>query len=604
MRATRTTRRGVAATQRPVQGIGFSLLGACPAVAVLDGASPWQLALPVGVLVTVLLVVVGLLLRSKVQAMVLGAHLEEASTQRRRLEEKNRLLEKEMSERLLLTTAVEQSTEAIIITKTDGAIQYVNPAFERITGYSAAEVLGQAPKILKSGKQDAAFYRRMWETLENGGVWTGNLTNRRKDGALYEEEAEISPVRDASGRIMNYVAVKRDVTERLAMEARLRQSQKLEAIGELAGGVAHDFNNLLTAIMGHCRLLTYGAESMDSLTRESVEAIMKAGDRAASLTRQLLAFSRQQGIRPELLDLATAVGAAEKLLRRLIPANIEFELDLPPEPAFVEADPVQVDQIIINLTVNARDAMSGGGKLTMAVSRLEAEEDDSGAAPSRIVLEVSDNGSGMDEETKARIFEPFFTTKGEGDGTGLGLSTVYGIVKQNHGDIEVDSQVGVGTTFRITFPEGSLAPSEEGAQDHDAAVGPVEAGASEGGVVLLVDDEESVLTMVRRVLENGGYTVHAALTDRDALELWRQHEDEIGLLLADIVMPGMSGIELGVRIRKERPDLGILLMSAYTDASVIDPHAHSSEGMLFLQKPFMPEALLAKVREAMAGECS
>ncbi|MGA3285049.1 MAG: PAS domain S-box protein [Verrucomicrobiota bacterium] len=355
-----------------------------------------------------------------------------------------------------LATAVEQAAEVIVITDPKGVILYVNPAFERITGYTSSEVIGRNPRILKSGKHDAAFYQQMWDTLSHGKVWTGRVINKKKNGAFYEEEMSISPVFDSNGKIANYVAVKRDVTQEMALETQLRQAQKMEIIGQLAGGVAHDFNNILTVIQGNASLLQ-NAELKPIEKTECTQQIVQAAERAASLTRQLLMFSRKQVMQPTNLSLNEVVAQMTKMLRRVLGENISLQSNYAANLPFIHGDPGMIEQILMNLVVNARDAMSGGGSLTITTGaktlNKEQAEQSPGASPGlHVWLAVSDTGSGIAPENLPRIFEPFFTTKEVGKGTGLGLATVYGIVQQHHGWITVTSEVNQGTTFQIHFP--------------------------------------------------------------------------------------------------------------------------------------------------------
>ena len=497
-----------------------------------------------------------------------------------------------------LTMAVEQAGESIVVTDTRGTIQYVNPAFERITGYDRVEVIGQNPRILKSGRQDPAFYRNLWETLRRGEVWRGTFLNRRKDGTLYEEDAVISPVRDPSGQVVNYVAVKRDVTDVRRMEEQLRQSQKMEAVGRLAGGVAHDFNNLLTAISGYSDLLLHRLPEYSTLRRD-VEEIRKAGDRAAALTRQLLAFSRRQVLQPKVLDLNAVVTNMGQMLRRLIGEDIELSTDLSPSLSRVKADPGQIEQVIVNLAVNARDAMPDGGRITIATADADLSPAYAAAHPEvrpgpHVLLSVADTGHGMDDETQAHLFEPFFTTKERGKGTGLGLATVYGIVQQSGGHIRVNSAADSGSTFLIYLPR--VEAPEDGGQ---GAVRPPLPRPSPGTeTVLLAEDEEVVRRFAREILSGNGYKVLEAGNGREALLLSEAHRGEIHLLLTDVVMPKMSGRELTERIRPLRPDLRILYMSGYTDDAILR-HGVLEDGIPFLQKPFTSEGLARKVREVL-----
>jgi two-component system cell cycle sensor histidine kinase/response regulator CckA len=497
-----------------------------------------------------------------------------------------------------LTMAVEQAGESIVVTDTRGTIQYVNPAFERITGYDRREVIGQNTRILKSGRQDSAFYDVLWQTLRRGEVWRGTFLNRRKDGTLCEEDAVISPVRDSSGQVVNYVAVKRDVTDVRRMEEKLRQSQKMEAVGRLAGGVAHDFNNLLTAISGYSDLLLHRLPEYSTLRRD-VEEIRKAGDRAAALTRQLLAFSRRQILQPNVLDLNTVVTNMGQMLRRLVGEDIVLSTDLSPSLSRVKADPGQIEQVIVNLALNARDAMPDGGRITIATADAELSPTYAVAHAEvrpgpHVLLSVADTGHGMDDETQAHLFEPFFTTKERGKGNGLGLATVYGIVQQSGGHIRVNSAANSGSTFLIYLPR--IEAPEDGGQE---AVRPLPPHPSPGTeTVLLAEDDEAVRRFAREILWGNGYKVLEAGNGREALLLSEAHRGEIHLLLTDVVMPKMSGRELTERIRPLRPDLRILYMSGYTDDAILRDGV-LEDGIPFLQKPFTPEGLARKVREVL-----
>ena len=495
-----------------------------------------------------------------------------------------------------LATAVEQAAEAIMITDTNATIFYVNPAFEKITGYTREEAIGQNPRILSSGRQDAAFYRDLWETLLGGNVWQGRFVNRKKNGALYTEEATISPVRDAAGAIINYVAVKRDITEDLNLQAQLTQAQKMESVGRLAGGVAHDFNNILQVILGNAQLAVEQAGHGDPV-RIDLEEIQGAAQRAADLTRQLLAFASKQVITPQTLDFNETVEGMLKMLRRLIGENIE--LVWTPRAGLwpIRMDPSQIDQILANLCVNARDAIDGVGTVHIATENVHVDElqlarHEEFLPGDYVVLLVSDTGGGMDKETQARIFEPFFTTKAVGKGTGLGLATVFGIVRQNHGHIGVYSEPGQGTTFRIHLPRYL------GADAAQLVEGPATPAARGCETVLLVEDDAAILNMSGRMLRGLGYTVLAAATPEAALRMAEEHAGEIHLLMTDVVMPGMNGRELAEQLKARRPNLKSLFMSGFT-ADVISIHGVLDEGVQFIQKPFSMEDLAAKLREAL-----
>lgn len=500
------------------------------------------------------------------------------------------------AERERLFTAVEQAGEAIFITDKEGAILYVNPAFERITGYSAKEALGNNARILKSGRQDQAFYKALWDTITAGKTWKGRLINRRKDGTLYTEEATISPVSDPSGRIVNYLAVKRDITAQLELEERFHQAQKMESIGRLAGGVAHDFNNMLGVIMGHAELALEDPAISPRLA-SALKEIMKAAERSANLTRQLLGFARKQTISPRVIDLNETVEGMLKMLRRIIGENISLAW-LPSSGLWpVKMDPTQVDQILANLCVNARDAIGTGGNISITTANHSFDEAfcraNKGFSPGDYVcVAVSDDGCGMDKATMEKIFEPFFTTKGVGEGTGLGLATVYGIVRQNNGFVRVDSRPGEGASFEIYIPrhEGSVA--ERGEEKALAA----EIGLGE--TVLVVEDDPSLLKLISKVLQTAGYDVLAASSAEPALALAASHRGPIDLLVSDVVMPGMDGRALAGRILEARPDVKVLFLSGYP-ADFIARQGGLEEGAAFLSKPFTPRALAAKVKEVL-----
>ena len=498
-----------------------------------------------------------------------------------------------------MIAVVEQAAEPIVITKTDATIIYVNRAFEQQTGYSREEVLGKRPSVLQSGKHDRAFYEKMWGTLLKGEPWTGVLVNRRKDGTLYQEETVISPIRDADGRLVNFVAIKLDVTREKELEAQLRQSQKMEAVGRLAGGVAHDFNNMLTVITGYSEFLLKRLSASDPI-RSELEAIRQAGERAAGLTRQLLAFSRKQILAPQVLNVNRVVSETDKMLRRLIGEDIELVAILAPDLGNVKADPGQIEQVVMNLAVNARDAMPEGGRLTIETANVDLSEEyarehiDASPGP-HVMLAVSDTGVGMDEETRSHIFEPFFTTKEMGKGTGLGLSTVHGIVKQSDGSIDVESLPERGTTFKIFLPR-----IEETAEASAAKSGP-DRELSGTETVLLVEDDPGVRAFGVRVLRERGYTVIEARGGAEALSLAGRHAGPIHLVVSDVVMPGMSGRDMAERLAVQRPGTKILYMSGYTD-DAISRHGVLDPGTAFLQKPFTPDALVRTARSVLDGQ--
>ena len=502
-------------------------------------------------------------------------------------------------ERLRLqSAALEATAEGVMITTRDGSITWVNPAFTKITGFRAEEAIGRKPSILRSGKHEAAIYGELWQTILEGQVWDGELTNMRRDGQLYLEAQTVTPVRDGRGEISHFVSVKRDVSNRRRFEEQLRQSQKMEAIGRLAGGVAHDFNNILGVIMGYGEILKRRIPAADPLQGKVAE-ILKAADSAAGLTRQLLAFSRKQVLQPRVLDLNLVVADMDKMLRRLIGEDIELKTSLREPLGSVRADPGQIEQVLMNLVVNARDAMPGAGSLLIETAAVDLDASSlalhPGALPGpHVLLAVSDTGEGMDKETTSRIFEPFFTTKAIGKGTGLGLSTVYGIVEQSGGLVEVYSEKGVGTTFKVYLPriEGSVAhmPVE--------AVPPPPHAVSK--TVLLVEDETALRSMIGETLAEGGYRVLEAETPRQALDMAGAHDGPIHAVLTDVIMPGMSGRELAEKLALIRPDTPVIYMSGYTD-DAIGHHGLLDPGTLFLQKPFTADAVLWTLHDALVA---
>ena len=488
-------------------------------------------------------------------------------------------------ERLKLGAAVEQAAEMIVMTDLDGRIEYINPAFERVTGYGREEVIGQKSSLLKSGRQDAVFYARLWRTIKDGRTWHGHFINRRKDGSEFEEDATISPIKDLAGTIVSYVAVKRDVTQEVALEAQLRQSQKMEAIGSLAGGVAHDFNNILQALLSQAQLLQTHAHDPERVKELSAELGQQISH-GASLTRQLLLFSRRETAKPELLDLNASVRDATKMLQRLVRANIALEIVLAPESVPVNVDRGQLEQVLVNLTLNAADAMPDGGTLTIRTGAL---------AGGRVWLSVEDTGTGIPEAIRERIFEPFFTTKGAAKGTGLGLSVVHGIVTRSGGRIEVGSVEGQGTVFKVILPAGGAGEfSAAGA----AAQGTADLPAGDGERILVVEDEVAAREALCDILRSLGYEVVAAASGEEAGAL--PAEEPFDLLLTDLMLPGISGPQLAQGLQDRWPLLRVILMSGYTEDDAV--RRGTSEGNVrFLQKPFGAAALAAEVRAALAS---
>ena len=506
------------------------------------------------------------------------------------------------SEREQLAAAIAQSSDAVIITDAQGVIQYINPKFERISGYSAAESLGQNPRILKSGQQDDAVYQALWETISSGRTWQGRLVNKRKDGSLFTEDARISPVFDATGAICNYVAIKTDITDRLRLdeerkhlEEQMRQAQKMESIGRLAGGVAHDFNNMLSIITGFAEIASDKVEEHDPL-RKDLEQIIEAAMRSRDLTRQLLAFARRQAINPRVLDLNQVLNKSQKMLGRLIGEDIDLKLITQPGLWPVKLDSSQIDQIMANLAVNARDAIKGVGAVIIETRNVTLDQDFCSSHAEfqpgdYVLLSFSDTGTGMDKETLEKAFEPFFTTKGAGKGTGLGLSTVYGIVRQAGGLINAYSEPGQGTTFKIYLPRCLDIQVEKGEEISTKRLTGDE-------TILVVEDEEQILDLCSQVLKRAGYNVLTANQPGEAVILTEKHEGQIHLLITDVVMPSMNGKELKERIQEIQPGIKALYMSGYT-ANIIAHRGVLAEGVEFLQKPFATKELTLKVRQLL-----
>ncbi len=512
--------------------------------------------------------------------------MEDAVGAARSLERANRDLKQEMSARReleeshrRLSTVVEQSSELIMVTSTSGVIEYVNPAFERITGYTRDEVIGHTPRILKSGKQDEAFYETLWSTLKSGSDWHGRFTNRRKDGSLYEEDARISPVRANDGTITNFVAMNRDVTEELALGEQLRHAQKIEAIGTLAGGVAHDFNNLLQAMLSIVQLLKKKSPELPRQIQHLTQ-LEKTIRRGASLTRQLLLFARRETSKRETLDLNDILRDLLEFLRRVVRANIQLSVEPATVPLWVSADRGQIEQVIMNLALNAIDAMSSAGMLSIVAGR------DAHTA----WFEVTDTGTGIPETIRERIFEPFFTTKEAGKGTGLGLAVVHGIIAAHEGTIEVECPAEGGTTFRVELPVLTAAKSD------GAVPSAEEIPNGNGERVLLVEDEQAAREGLSGILELLGYTVVAAGTGEEALGM--DEQVPFSVLLTDFMLPGMPGIEVVRRFRERWPDLRAILMSGYAPAGLIDAAVAANE-FQFLQKPFDMAELARTLRAVL-----
>jgi two-component system, cell cycle sensor histidine kinase and response regulator CckA len=497
-----------------------------------------------------------------------------------------------------LSCAVEQSADAIFITNSEGIIEYVNPAFEMLTGYSPEEVTGKTSSILKSGEQAPVLYREVWESIRSGNAGRSIVVNRKKNGEVYYVDESISAIRDDEGHIANFVSNGRDFTERLRLEAQLLQSQKMDAVGRLAGGIAHDFNNLLTIITSYSEL------ALDSVASESpaqarIQEILSAARRAADLTRQLLAFSRKQPQALRVAELNPVVEGIVKTLRRLIGEDIELVFVPGEAVGKIRLDPVQIEQILMNLAANARDAMPQGGRCTIETSYAEVDEQYVDRKRAVIptgryaVLSLTDTGDGIPADHLSHVFEPFYTTKPSGKGTGLGLATVYGIVKQNHGFVWAYSEPGMGTVIKVYLPcvqDRSIAM-----EIPDTGVGALLRGTE---TVLLVEDEEPLRRATVEFLRLRGYTVLEARDGIDALSISKNHGSTIHLAVTDVVMPHMSGGELARELETLRPQTRVLFVSGYAGQTVLDHKVIDVENN-FLQKPFTLKQLASKVRTVL-----
>ena len=495
--------------------------------------------------------------------------------------------------------AIRAVSHGIFITdpnQANNAIIYVSPGFEQLTGYSADEVLGKNLDFLNGSRTDESLLKQVQDAIHSEQESTVAIIHYRKDGTEFWNEQTISPVRDDTGRLIHFVGVQADVTQRMNLEDQLRQSQKMEAIGRLAGGIAHDFNNLLTVIFGYCEVL-FGELPAADPNHASVDAINQAAGRAAELTRQLLTISRKTVLKPRLLNLNRLVEDTEKMLRRVIGEDVLLTTILDPNIGKMKVDPAQIGQVLMNLVVNARDAMPRGGKLTIETKRIDLEEPYLNThveveAGQYVLLSVSDTGTGMAPEVRSRIFDPFFTTKAVGSGTGLGLSVVHGIVKQSHGHIGAYTELGVGTTFKIYLPATEEAATEtEGVRDDKKVPRGTE-------TVLLVEDEVRVRDITLIALQNHGYTVVSAENGNDALRVLSEYPGRVDLLLTDVVMPEMNGRQLADILKARNPKLKVLFVSGYADDAIIR-HGIIEPGATFLPKPYTSTALLRKVRNVL-----
>lgn len=492
-----------------------------------------------------------------------------------------------------IAAAICHCSDAVIITDSHGKIQYVNPAFEASTGYTKDEAIGQSPGLLKSEEHSRDFYRHLWQTISNGKVWKGQFINRTKDGRRLVEEAAISPVIDGNGTICNYVAVKKNITRELELKKQIRQAAKMEAVGTLAGGIAHDFNNILGAMIGYTRL------AMEEIAENSqpyldLTEVLSASERATELVRQMLLFGRSREERFVHVQLSSLIKETCKMLRASLPVTISLQVAIARDCPPVMADPTQMQQVLMNLATNAKQAMeSNEGCIEISLSQEEVSTEHQVAGlktGNYLVLKVCDTGSGMTEEEQGRIFDPFYTTKPAGEGTGLGLSVVHGIVKSHRGVIIVSSESSFGSTFSVYLPSIERRRKSRVSQDITQPTGDEH--------ILLVDDEKHILTLQKRILTRLGYHVTACKSSLEAIELFRIDPNQYDLLLTDMTLPDLDGRKLMQKMLTSRPDLPSVLCTGFSE--VIDEQQALSEGFrAFLFKPVKSWQLAQTIRRVL-----
>ena len=493
-------------------------------------------------------------------------------------------------EHLRLTTAIRHTADTIVITDTNGNIQYVNPAFENLTGHSQAEVIGLNPSILKSGVHSKEFYKQMWDTISSGNVWRGRICNRRKDGTFFTEDASISPVLSADNEIQNYIAVKQDITRELELMEQLQHTAKIEVISTLAGGIAHDFNNILTTINGFTIL------AQDTLTPEheaydDLQQVLIAGDRAADLVKQILIYSRKQKTDLSPVQPSTILKETYKMLQASLPPNIKLNIYCDEECHFIDADTNQIQQIIVNLASNASHAMEKKGG-TLSLSLVNSPATPKFTVP-HIVFTISDSGTGIDKKIRDKVFDPFFTTKAIGKGTGLGLSVVHGIVEAHDGSIELENSQIQGSTFTIRIPavteEENLLTYEEIPQQ-----------VSKGEHVLIVDDEPAVGEILTRILNKAGYQTTFFESSRKALLHYNMNPTKYDLLLTDFIMPDIDGSELAMLMVQKNKNLQVIICTGHV-GSFGDENGSKKYPTNFLYKPIKKEHLLRTVSKILSN---
>ncbi len=503
------------------------------------------------------------------------------------------LRKEETRTRLVLSQVVEQTANSVIITDVEARIQYVNPAFERLTGYAAHEVLGQNPRILKSGKHPPAVYQQMWGELTAGRTVQGEITNRKKDGTEYQQRATIFPIVGEGGRVERYVGIAQDVTQERMLESQLRQAQKMEAVGQLAGGIAHDFNNILTGVLTNAQLLELTLPEDASEERESLQDILTAARRGADLVKRLMSLVRTDAGTSRRVDVRAVVDEAARTVRRILPESIEITVEHPAGEIPCVLDDGELQQALFNLATNAKDAMPDGGLLSIRTL----------VADGRAIVEVRDNGVGMEPAVAERIFEPFFTTKEVGKGTGLGLAMVYGFVRRVGGTVAVESRPGVGTLLRLALPLAAAAGAEEATSGGAAEAAAIPGGGQARGTVLLAEDQDDIRRVAQKGLERLGYRVLAVADGVDAMAILCRERGHLDLVVSDLVMPRGGGGML-YRNTRDWPDQPrFLFMSGY-GGSELNGDQKLPKTVPFLAKPWSVSDLEAAVARVMEGSPS
>ena len=505
-------------------------------------------------------------------------------------------IKKSEGDKTRLAAAIEQAYETVVITDLTGSIQYVNPVFEKITGYTREEAIGQNFRFLSNGKQDQTFFKNMRTTLLQGNVWKGHLINKKKDGSLFEEDVTISPVKNNKGQITNFVAVKRDVSREVSLEKQLRQAMKMEAIGTLAGGIAHDFNNILAVILGYSEIARDELPADDPIGKD-LDQVIKTAHRATDLVKQILTFSRQGEEDFKPLKIQIIITEVLKMLRSSLPTTIQLKESIAADSGPILADPTQIHQVLMNLCTNAKHAIGAGtGTLSVSLSEVQVTDSDTIADCPQIAhgayldLEISDTGCGMDGLTRSKIFDPFFTTKEKEKGTGLGLAVVHGIIKQHKGEITVTSEPGQGTTFHIYLPV-----VEKEMQAKQVVIEDVPQGSER---ILLVDDETAIAHIMQRILDSLGYTVTVFNRSIEALEAYKKNPGEFDLVITDMTMPEMTGTVLAKELFALRPDLPVILCTGFSEA--IDAEKARSLGIReYIVKPVNKPTLAKTIRKAL-----